>query len=220
MNRTIAVIASLALFATTAIAGDRARDRDPATASSPISFRLQLEASGSRFEIKLSMGSRSNMNTQIKAEQLGLDTSALKADGPLRFALAREPGQLDCAGSTESRVATGKCSFTPDDGFSRYLASRGIGTPSFEQSFDLALTGANKALVDALAEAKYPKPTIDQLVALSALGTTPTYIADLARQGIRPDDLEDLIAFTALKIDANYAGAMLRAGLGDVRRTT
>ncbi|MBL7372495.1 hypothetical protein INQ23_24515, partial [Escherichia coli] len=55
----------------------------------------------------------------------------------------------------------------------RYLAGRGIGEPSFKQSLDLMIVGANKALVEALAQADYPKPTINQLVALSALRVTP-----------------------------------------------
>lgn len=212
MNRVLAVIASVTLLATTAIAGDRARD--PVTASTPISFKLQLEASGSRFELRLSMGPRSNMSTQVSHEQLGLNNRALEANGPVRFAIAREPGRLDCAGDADKRIATGNCTFTPAIEFARYLAGRGIGEPSFRESFDLTLVGANKALVEALAQADYPKPTIDQLVALSALHVTPAYVADLARQGFRPDNLEDLTAFAALGIDADYAGKMLRAGLG------
>lgn len=205
MNRTFAIIAScIALLATGAVAESR---HDPISAATPISFTLELGAGSTTLQLKLSLGEHSNATNSFTPETLvGLDRTALNTSGPVRFALAREPGRFDCEGEAARRIASGRCSFTPDPGFSRYLAERGIGTPSFEQSYALVMTGANRALIEALADANYPKPTIDQLVALSALGVDRAYVADLSRNDFRPDDLEDLIAFAALHIDGAYAG--------------
>lgn len=216
MNRAVALFASCAaLLATGAVAESR---HDTVSPSTPISFTLALSAGSARLELKLSTGGHSSVNNSFAPEALeGLDRSVLTTAGPVRFALAREPGRLACDGNAAQQIARGSCSFAPDADFSRYLAGRGIGMPSFQQSYVLAMTGANRAMIDALAQADYPKPTIDQLVALSALQVEPAYIAELARNGFRPDTLDDLTAFAALHIDGAYAGEMTRAVAGKLK---
>ena len=45
---------------------------------------------------------------------------------------------------------------------------------------------ARRELIDAVAAAHYPTPTIDDLMALSALDVTGDYISEMARVGYRP----------------------------------
>src|SRR5438128_1770701 len=62
------------------------------------------------------------------SEFIGLDESGFRGPGsrPLRFALVREAGRLDCSGNGGGSMAIGNCSFTPDAGFTQLLAARGI----------------------------------------------------------------------------------------------
>src|SRR5215217_1254220 len=66
------------------------------------------------------------------SELIGLDVAGFYSAGstPVRFAVVREAGRLDCSGSGGSSRAAGNCGFTPDAGFVQLLASRGIGHPS------------------------------------------------------------------------------------------
>jgi hypothetical protein len=157
----------------------------------------------------------SNMSKSFAVRDLhGLDVAALRAGRPLRFALVREAGRVDCAGSGSSGRSGGRCSFTPDPAFADFLASRGMGRPSVEQSFTLAMVNASRGLIEAIHQARYPAPKPDTLAGLAAVGVDARYIADLASRGYKPAKTDDLIAFRALDITPAYIDAMSRAGYG------
>lgn len=157
----------------------------------------------------------SNMSDTFALRDLhGLDAAELRTGRPLRFALVREAGRVDCAGSGSPGRAAGRCSFTPDRAFADFLASRGMGRPSVEDSFTLAMVNASRALVDAIHRARYPAPKPGTLAGLAAVGVDARYIADLSSRGYRPAKTDDLIAFRALDITPAYIDAMSRAGYG------
>ena len=152
------------------------------------------------------------------AELVGLDLADFRATGtrPLRFAMIREAGRLDCAGHGGESYAAGNCSFTPDPGFTRLLESRGIGRPSREESFGLMAVNARRELIDAVAAARYPTPTVDNLMALSALGVDGAYISDMARAGYRPRTIDTLIEFKALAITPAWISDFVRIGYANM----
>jgi hypothetical protein len=152
------------------------------------------------------------------SQLIGLDLSGFRAVGarPLRFAVVREAGRLDCSGHGGESYAAGNCAFTPDSGFARLLESRGIGRPSRDEAFGMMAVNVRREVIDAVAGARYPTPTIDQLMALTAVGVTGIYIRDLARLGYRPGSLDTLVEFRALDITPQYAGGFARLGYGTV----
>lgn len=154
----------------------------------------------------------------MPSELIGLDISGFRGSGtrPLRFALVREAGRLDCAGSGGGSHAYGDCSFTPDAGFMQLLASRGIGRPSREQAFGLMALNVRRALIDAIAGARYPVPTIDQLMALTAVGVNGRYILDMSNAGYRPRSVNGLVEFKALGITPEWIGGFARIGYGNI----
>lgn len=160
-----------------------------------------------------------NWSTSFAPAQLtGLDVAGFRAAGtrPLRFALVREAGRLDCSGQGGNSAAAGNCSFTADPGFAALLESRGIGRPTRKQSFGLVALDVRRRLIDAIAAARYPTPEIDDLMALTAVGVTPGYISELARLGYRPASIDSLVQFRALNITPDYVGAFARAGYGNL----
>lgn len=154
-------------------------------------------------------------STNLPPQQLtGLEVAGFRAAGtrPLRFALVREAGRLDCAGQGGNNRATGNCRFTADAAFNDLLATRGIGRPNRRQAFGLVALDVRRDLIDAIAGARYPTPDLDQLMSLTAVGVTRAYVAELARLGYRPASIDNLVEFRALGITPEYIGAFSRAG--------
>jgi hypothetical protein len=184
-------------------------------------IQFTLAADRSNGEVRASFRDESRGRSEnnwsssfLPPELTGLDIGQLRAAGtrPMRFAMVREAGRLDCAGNGGGGRAAGTCGFTADPRFTQLLQSRGIGTTTREEAFGLMVLDVRRELIDALASARYPAPDVDQLMSLTAVGVTAPYIRDLARLGYRPASLDSLVEFRALNITPDYVGGMLRAG--------
>jgi hypothetical protein len=152
------------------------------------------------------------------SELIGLDVAGFYSAGsrPMRFAVVREAGRLDCAGSGGSSRAAGNCGFTPDAAFMQLLASRGIGRPSRDQALGLMELDVGRALIDAVAAARYPTPTIDNLMAMTAVGVTAGYVGNLASARYRPNSIDSLVQFKALEISPEWIGGLARIGYANL----
>jgi len=152
------------------------------------------------------------------SELTGLEVSSFRAAGtrPLHFAIVREAGRLDCVGNGGGNLAEGNCRFTQNPAFFELLVSSGIGRPSPEQAFGLMAVNARRDVIDAVAAAHYPTPTIDNLLALSALGVDGSYISAMARAGYRPATLRSLVEFKALNITPDWIAGFTRVGYANV----
>jgi hypothetical protein len=188
-----------------------------------IGFKLRTERATDRIHATFRDESRSrherNWSSGFKpSEMIGLDVSGFRAGGsrPLRFAIIREAGRLECSGSGGNANARGNCRFTANPGFLRLLASRGIGRPTRDQAFGMMALNVRRELVDALAAARYPTPRIDDLVALTAVGADGRYIAGLAQAGYRPRSVDTLVQFRALDISPAWIGGFARIGYANL----
>lgn len=147
-------------------------------------------------------------------EFVGLDLAGFRAEGarPLRFAVIRDAGRLDCEGKGGGQRATGACRFTPDAGFAQEMARLGVGRPTAEHASTLMALGARRDTVAAIAAARYPAPTIDELISLTALGVNPAYVSGLASAGYRVTAIDTLIQFKALGITPGFITGFERVG--------
>jgi hypothetical protein len=217
MNRYLALLFAL-MLSTLAVAST-------CTAQSGdwIRFTLQPER-GDKGELHATFerkrhGADNSWSTGFKpSELIGLDISGFRSPGsrPLRFAIAREAGRLDCAGNGGGNIAAGSCRLTPDAAFTQMLISRGIGRPTLDQQFGLIALDVHRELIDALAAARYPTPTMDDIMGLTALGASGTYIRQLASAHYRPAAIHNLIEFKALGIDAGWVAGFQRIGYGNI----
>lgn len=215
MTRTLAFVAAILLTTLTVTTS--------CLANSPENLRFALRPStGLAGDVTLQIRSggdarHNGMTSSFHSSELtGLDQTRLYSGGPVQFALVREAGRVDCVGNANARKAEGRCRFTPDQGFSSFLASNGMQRPNLEQSYDMTLVGVHRDLVSALRAANYPVPSIDDYVALSAVGVTRSYIADLSRAGYRPKDIDDLVEFRAVGVTPAFLGALARAGYSNL----
>ena len=213
MNRALAFIGAVILAfisvssACTAAPGQWVHFTiEPEHGSDRIRTSFQREERG-RHENNWSTGFR-------PSELVGLDLAGFRGAGsrPLRFAVIREAGRLDCSGHGGESYAAGYCSFTPDPGFAQLLERRGIGRPTQEQAFGLMAVNARREVIDAVAAAHYPTPSIDDLMGLSALGVDGRYISEMASAGYRPPNIDALIQFKALEITPQWIGQFVRVG--------
>lgn len=156
-------------------------------------------------------------STDLAQNELsGLDLNRLRSQGnqPLRFALTREAGRLDCGGTGGHSMASGDCRFSADAGFTNYLISRGMRRPTESESFSMMAVNVRRDILEALHVARYPVPTPDNLISLTAVGVDGAYIAGLARVGYRPADLDTLLQFKALNVTPAWIASFVRHGLG------
>ena len=192
-----------------------------ATPADPIAFTLE-ESRRNPVELRArfrhdreSRRGDNNWSTNFRPEELaGLDVAAFRAPGsrPVRFALVREAGRLDCAGNGGGSQAIGRCGFTADPAFTQALQRRGIAVPTYDEAFGLMALNVRRELVEALAAARYPTPSVGDLMALAALGVDARYIADMARAGYRPNRVNTLVEFKALGITPEWIGSFARIG--------
>jgi hypothetical protein len=213
MNRLVA-FASAILAASVSVAS-----ACTAAQGEPIRFTLGADRGGqsihASFHSSDGRGRENDWSTDFRPSDLaGLDMAAFHGAGnrPLRFALVREAGRLDCSGSGGGFHAAGGCAFTADPGFMQFLQSRGVARPTNEQAIGLMALNVRRELIDAIAAAHYPRPTIDNLMALSALGIDETYIAGMAQAGYRPRTLDALVQFKALNITPQWIAGFVRIG--------
>jgi hypothetical protein len=205
----VAVILTLLTFSSTCLALGPVPLRFAITPSR-ISDSVQV-----RFERDREGRSQNDWDSSFRVSELsGLDLAAL--DGttarPIHFAIVREPGRIDCAGTGAGAVAHGTCSASPDAGFLALLSRHGIGQPNEDQLLGLIALNVHRNLIEALAAARFPTPSVGQLIALTAVGVTPEYIRGLGAAGYRPQTLDGLVQFAALKITPEFIGSYIRAG--------
>jgi hypothetical protein len=215
MNRCFAFLLAL-LFATVTVSSACV-----AAPSEWIRFTLDGRRGGeiqASFEDGSDGREHHHWSTGVMPSQLiGLDTAGFRgsATRPLRFALAREAGRLDCTGQGGGGRASGDCAFTADPAFTDLLVRRGIGRPTREQAFSLMALDVRE-IVGALAAARYPTPTVDNLMELTAVGVNGRYIADLARGGYRPRTIQALVEFRALGITPDWISGFARIGYANI----
>ena len=216
MTRMLAFMAALLM---TAISVTSACVANTVT---PLQFTLEPSGQSDRVQVRFyrsrDRGSDSWSTSFRTSELAGLDLAALRSAGtrPLRFAVIRDAGRVDCAGSGGSARASGSCTIAPDPAFSRLLAAHGIGEATDEQSYALIAVDVRRDLVVALKTGNYAAPTVDKLIELSAVGVTPAYIRELSARGYRPRSLNELVEFSALEITPDFIAGFALAGYSNL----
>jgi hypothetical protein len=127
---------------------------------------------------------------------------------PVRFAIVRDAGRLDCSGVAGNRTGVGECVLSPDAAFASYLQGRGIGRPDSQQTFSLVMSRVGRDLVESMQAIGYARPTIDQLVSMGVHGVSAQFVRGLAQSGYRLGSAQDLVNFKIHGVDIDYIRAM------------
>jgi hypothetical protein len=184
----------------------------PASAQTlPVEWTISPRSEGKE-GIQLSLSYRSprgghSMNSRPRSlsELQGLTPAFLaSAGGPAAFRIVRPAGMLDCRGVAGGGRGAGQCSFNGNPDFAAALERRGIGRPTLEQQYQLAMQDLGLDLVAELERQGYRPITVDKLVAAGIHGVTIPYLRALGEAGYRPAGMDGLIAFRIHRVDADY----------------
>ena len=214
MTRLFAFAAALLL---SGVAVSSACTAVSAAPAGQVRFRLDPERNG---EVQASFvgGGDHNKNqwsSNFRPDQLaGLDLARLRSGGDhaVQFAIIRDAGRLDCSGSGGNSRASGACNFTASEPFNAFLAGKGMRRPTDSEGMSMMALDVRRETVEALHAARYPVPSVDDLLALTALGVDSAYISGLANVGYRPKDLDALVQFKALDITPAFIQGYVRHG--------
>lgn len=188
--------------------------------ASAISWSFETNGPGKDgSEVQLTVDSRwgagnhsSWSNSRKIGELQGLGAAQLMGPSqPVRFALVKEAGRLDCSGMAGGGRGSGACSFTPDAGFATFLEARGIGRPSAHQAYSLTMSGVGRDLVDALDKNGFTRSDVDQLTAMGIHGATASYVRELGSLGYRLS-ADDVVAFKIHGVEPAYIREMAAIG--------
>jgi hypothetical protein len=150
-------------------------------------------------------GHSMHSSPRLLSDLQGLTAAHLaSAGGPAAFRIDREAGTLDCRGVAGAGRGAGECSFRPNTNFAAALERRGIGRPSVQQQYHLAMQGVGMPLVTELERQGYGPLTIDELVSAGIHRVSIPYVRSLADAGYRLDSIDKLISFAIHRVDAEY----------------
>lgn len=124
--------------------------------------------------------------------------------GPVRFALVRDAGRLDCGGELGGYRGNGTCTFSADQGFLSYLSAQGIGQPTVRQAFTLAMSRVSRDLIESMQSIGYARPDIKQLTSMAIHGVSAEYVRGLAASGYRLKSADDLVKFKIHGVSIDY----------------
>ncbi len=148
-----------------------------------------------RLEYRRGNNNSSHSRTTPLAEIQGLSAAQLSGAGPASFRLGGEAGTLDCRGTLDRGRGIGTCDFRPDAAFAAELERRGIGRPTPEDLYHMAMQRVGRDLLNELGRHDYERPTVKDLVSASIHGVTAQYVREMADAGHRVGTVDRLVAF-------------------------
>lgn len=195
-------------------------------ASSPFTGQWYVEPSSKAGEIHVTLryerhwdGGNSNSiqsfdTTTDKA--VGLTPATMEANGThAQFKLVRDAGTFVCDGWFAGGKGSGSYSFEADPKFAAELEKRGVGTPTAEQQFRLAMADTSLAFVDSLKAAKY-EFDMEDLIRTVNHGVTANYVKEINALGYKPETLGGLIRLRDHGVTPQFVKAIQASGLKDL----
>jgi beta-lactamase regulating signal transducer with metallopeptidase domain len=134
------------------------------------------------------------------------------ANATVRFPIRREAGTFTVDGVCRRGVCAGTYTFQADPAFADALVTRGIGRPTPQDQFALAIADVGGAYFDALAQAGYAKPDLASVVRAAQHGVDLAYLRGMSALGHRVGTLDALIQLRDHGVDPTYIRGMESLG--------
>ena len=147
----------------------------------------------------------------LTAAQLGYEYA-----GPIHFTLTRDAGTITFDGTAARGEGSGEYSFGANPTFGSNLASRGHGTPSLSEQFQLALFDVGYPLLDELKSQRYPTASIPELVRMGMHGVVVDYVHDMGTLHYRFSSVSELTRFRDHGVDPEFVSDLQKAGYSNI----
>jgi len=175
----------------------------------------EVHPSGAPGEVQLTIrrGRSTHGRTLPLAELERLAGTTLSAATTVHFPIRRDAGTFTIDGTCRNSACAGVFTFEPSATFAADLAKRGIGRPTAEDQFYLAVADVGPAYLDTLASAGYKTPDLQLLVRAAQHGVDRGYVRDMADLGYKLGTLDRLITMRDHGVDPGYVRGMASNGL-------
>jgi beta-lactamase regulating signal transducer with metallopeptidase domain len=155
----------------------------------------------------------SHGRTIATASLAGLPVDQIDAaNATVRFPIRREAGTFTVDGVCRRGICAGTYTFQADPAFADALVRRGIGRPTPQDQFALAIADVGGAYFDALAQAGYAKPDLALVVRAAQHGVDLEYLRGMTALGHRVGTLDALIQLRDHGVDPPYIRGMESLG--------
>jgi len=164
-------------------------------------------------QLTIRRGQSTHGRTLPLAELERLAGTTLSAATTVHFPIRRDAGTFTIDGTCRNSACAGIFTFEPSATFAAELAKRGIGRPTPQDQFYLAIADVGPAYLDTLASAGYKTPDLQLLVRAAQHGVDRGYVREMADLGYRLGTLDRLITLRDHGVDPEYVRGMAANGL-------
>lgn len=190
---------------------------EPSPASVAQEFTGTWEVHPSRdpgqVQLTIRRGDSTHGRSMALAELERLAGTTLASASTVHFPIRREAGTFTIDGTCRNSACAGTFAFEPNPTFGVELAKRGIGRPTPQDQFYLAVSDIGIAYLDTLAAAGYATPDLRTLVRAAQHGVGAGYVKDMAALGYRLGGLDALIRLRDHGVDPEYVRGLEASGL-------
>jgi beta-lactamase regulating signal transducer with metallopeptidase domain len=176
-------------------------------------WEVHLSRDPSQVQLTVRRANSTSSRTMALADLERLAGTKLASASTVHFPIRREAGTFTIDGTCRNNACAGTFSFEPSPAFAGELAKRGIGRPTPQDQFYLAVSDIGVAYLDMLAAAGYTKPHLRTLVRAAQHGVDGGYVKDMASLGYRLGTVEALIRLRDHGVDPEYVRGMAANGL-------
>jgi beta-lactamase regulating signal transducer with metallopeptidase domain len=175
----------------------------------------EVHPSGAPGEVQLTIrrGRSTHGRTLPLAELERLAGTTLSTATTVHFPIRRDAGTFTIDGTCRNSACAGVFTFEPSATFAAELAKRGIGRPTPQDQFYLAVADVGPAYLDTLASTGYKTPDLQLLVRAAQHGVDRGYVRDMADLGYKLGTLDRLITLRDHGVDPEYVRGMAASGL-------
>ena len=176
-------------------------------------WEVHLSSDPGQVQLTVRSGHSTNGRTMALADLERLAGTTLASASAVHFPIRREAGTFTIDGMCRNSACAGTFVFEPSATFGAELAKRGIGRPTPQDQFYLAVSDVGIAYLDTLAAAGYATPDLRTLVRAAQHGVDEGYVKDMAAFGYRLGTLDALIRLRDHGVDPEYVRGMAANGL-------
>ncbi|HEY7056984.1 MAG TPA: M56 family metallopeptidase [Vicinamibacterales bacterium] len=176
-------------------------------------WEAHLTSDPARVQLSVRSGHSTHGRTMALADLERLAGTTLASASTVHFPIRREAGTFTIDGTCRNSACAGTFVFEPSATFGVELEKRGIGRPTPQDQFHLAVSDIGIAYLDTLAAAGYAKPDLPTLVRAAQHGVGDGYVKDMAALGYRLGTVDALIRLRDHGVDPEYVRGMAASGL-------
>jgi hypothetical protein len=192
-------------------------------------WRASLVDNNSRINLHLERRTGKTGNHQFGStydfsDFQGLTREQALQGGPVKFALVREAGTIDCEGSFENGKGSGTFRFAANQAFVSAMKSRGFDfekeSPTTEDGhiedrlFTATVLNVTTALADELNSAGFGKLGISDLFKAAIFKIDSAFMREMKASGFPNMGMEELVKARIFKIDAKFVSEATQMGFG------